>query len=87
MSRWWYLAVFAPILNLWLGYRCVACPPGYAYYKKMDAAGIGLAILYWSSVLAGAYILSRASAPLLEMIQNVEWSNHINTAIRDFKTS
>jgi hypothetical protein len=47
MSRWWYLGNFVPFLNLWLGYRCFACPAGYAYHKKMDGIGIALAILYW----------------------------------------
>ena len=47
MSRWWYLASFVPILNLWLGYRCFACPADYAEHGKMDRAGIILAILYW----------------------------------------
>jgi GYF domain 2 len=47
MSRWWYLASFVPILNLWLGYRCFACPAGYAEHGKMDRAGIVLAFLYW----------------------------------------
>lgn len=46
MSRWWILAVFVPILNLWLGYRCLVCPAGYGYHKKLDGAGITLAILY-----------------------------------------
>lgn len=47
MSRWWFLGAFIPLLNLWLGYRCFACPPGYAYHKKLDGAGIALAIFYW----------------------------------------
>ena len=53
MSGWWFLGNFVPILNLWVGYRCFACPPGYAIYKKMDRAGIVLAILYWLLMLAG----------------------------------
>jgi hypothetical protein len=47
MSRWWLLGLFVPLLNLWVAYRCFACPAGYAYHKKLDGAGIGLAILYW----------------------------------------
>jgi hypothetical protein len=51
MSRWWFFGIFVPALNLWIGYRCFACPPGYAYHKKIDGAGIALAILYWLSFL------------------------------------
>jgi len=51
MSRWWYLASFVPILNLWLGYRCFACPAGYDAHGKMDRTGIVLAILYWLSLI------------------------------------
>ena len=51
MSRFWLLAVFAPVLNLWLGYRCFACPAGYARHKKLDPPGIVLAVLYWLVVL------------------------------------
>jgi hypothetical protein len=47
MSKWWYLANFVPILNLWIGYRCFACPAGYAHHKKLDGVGIFLAIIYW----------------------------------------
>lgn len=53
MSGWWFLGNFVPLLNLWVGYRCFACPPGYAVHKKMDGAGIILAILYWLLVLVG----------------------------------
>lgn len=47
MSRWWYLGNLVPFLNLWVGYRCFACPAGYAYHKRMDGIGIALAIFYW----------------------------------------
>ncbi len=52
MSRVWLLAMLAPVLNLWLGYRCFACPPGYAYHKKLDGTGIALAILYGMAMTA-----------------------------------
>lgn len=52
MSRWWFLGNFVPIVNLWIGYRCFACPPGYANHGKMDKAGIILAIVYWLSLIA-----------------------------------
>lgn len=64
MSRWWFLAGLVPVLNLWIDYRCIACPAGYAVHKKMDGVGIMLAILYWLLVLvmvasiAGMCILS-----------------------------
>lgn len=51
MSRWWFLANFVPILNIWTGYRSFACPAGYAYHKKLDGIGIFLAIIYWLTLL------------------------------------
>ncbi len=47
MSRWWILGSLVPLLNVWVGYRCFACPGGYAFHKKLDGAGIFLAIVYW----------------------------------------
>ncbi|MEI6675573.1 MAG: GYF domain-containing protein [Verrucomicrobiota bacterium] len=52
MSRWWYLGHLVPFLNVWVGYRCFACPAGYAYHKKMDGIGIALAIIYWLLIVA-----------------------------------
>ncbi len=52
MSRWWYLGHLVPLLNLWVGYRCFACPAGYAYHKKMDGIGVVLAIIYWLLIVA-----------------------------------
>jgi hypothetical protein len=51
MSRWWYLVNFVPIFNFWVGYRCFACPAGYAYHKKLDGVGVALALFYWLFVV------------------------------------
>lgn len=64
MSRWWYLANFVPFLNFWLGYRIFACPPGYGYHKKLDRAGVVLAILYWLLVIV-AILVAAAFVALL----------------------
>jgi hypothetical protein len=57
MSRWWVLGLLVPGLNWWLGYRALACPPGYAYNRKLDAIGWVLAVLYWLTIVAGLAVL------------------------------
>ncbi len=62
MSRWWFLIGFVPVLNIWLEYRCFACPPNYANTKDLDGTGIVLAVVFWLSILVtviafGAIIL------------------------------
>ncbi len=52
MRRLWFFGLFAPILNLWLGYRLFACPPGYAEHKRLGALGWILSLLYWLPFLA-----------------------------------
>jgi hypothetical protein len=52
MSRVWFLGLFVPLLNLWVWYRLFACPPGYAYHKKLDPLGWVLAVLYWLTNIA-----------------------------------
>lgn len=52
MSRWWYLGNLVPLLNFWVLYRMSVCPAGYAYHRKLDGAGIFLAILYWLGMVA-----------------------------------
>ena len=59
MNRMWGLAFFAPILNLWVGYRCFACPAGFAHHKKQDFRGIALAVVYWL-VMLSAILLAAA---------------------------
>ena len=68
MSRAWFFGLFAPFLNLWVWYRLFACPPGYAYHKKLDPVGWVLAVLHWGSLLVmvagfgfAAYTLTQAA--------------------------
>lgn len=63
MSRWWWLGNYVPLLNLWVAYRCFACPAGYAFHKKLDGIGVVLAILYWLSL-----VLSIVAAGLMVAI-------------------
>jgi hypothetical protein len=54
MNRAWFFGLFAPILNLWIGFRIFACPEGYAEHRKLDGIGWILAFIYWVSVLLAA---------------------------------
>lgn len=52
MSRVWFLGLLVPLLNIWLGYRLLACPAGYVEHKKLGTLGWVLAILYWAPLIA-----------------------------------
>lgn len=60
MSRFWYLGMIIPLVNIWLCYRCVACPSGYAFHKKIDATGVLLALVYWSLLIGAAALVATA---------------------------
>jgi hypothetical protein len=70
MSRWWLLAACIPGLNLWLGYRCFACPPGFACHRKLDGPGIALAALYWGVMVAVIWMLIFKPAKLANLVGN-----------------
>ncbi len=82
MSRWWYLGNFVPILNFWVGYRCFACPAGYAYHKKLDGAGIALAIIYWLVLVAAILAAIAILALMFGMIGDPELQDQIREAMR-----
>lgn len=64
MSHWWIFAAIAPIINLWVGFRCLACPSGYACHKRLDGRGRALATVYWLLVLGGLSFIAATTAPL-----------------------
>jgi hypothetical protein len=82
MSRWWFLGNFVPILGFWVGYRCFACPGGYAYHKKLDGAGIFLAIVYWLLLAIGLVAVALMIAVLLGALGSPEVKDQILEAIR-----
>lgn len=82
MSRWWFLGNLVPILGFWVGYRCFACPGGYAYHKKLDGAGIFLAIVYWLLLAIGLVATALALAVLLGGVGSPEIKQQILEAIR-----
>jgi uncharacterized membrane protein YhaH (DUF805 family) len=82
MSRWWYFANFVPILNLWIGYRCFACPAGYAYHKKLDGAGVALAILYWLLVVLTVLVIVAVVALWFGVIDSPAIQEQLREALR-----
>ena len=79
MSRWWFLGNFVPFLNFWVGYRCFACPGGYAYHKKLDGAGVFLAIIYWLMLV----IVLLAVVALIALLYGAIGTPEIQQQIRD----
>ncbi len=72
MSGWWWLGMMMPFLNIWLGYRCFACPSGYAFHKKLDGVGIFLAIIYWLLIVVGVLAIAAVVAILSGAYVNPE---------------
>lgn len=75
MSRLWFFGLLVPLLNLWLGYRLFACPPGYAERKKLGFLGWILAVIYWLPVLAaigiGVMIAIKGPAMIEDLIEKI----------------
>jgi hypothetical protein len=82
MSRWWFLANFVPILNLWVGFRCFACPAGYVYHKKLGGAGVVLALFYWLFVGLGILAIAATVALLLGSFGDTELQEQCREALR-----
>lgn len=82
MSRWWYLGNFVPFLNFWIGYRCFACPAGYAYHKKLDGPGIALAILYWLMFVVGILVMVAMVVFMFGMVNDPEMQKQFDEPLR-----
>lgn len=82
MSRLWCFAAFAPVLNLWIGYRCIVCPAGYAYQRKLDKPGIALAIVYWLVVLGILTVIAATLALLFGAVESPVLQGQLRHFIR-----
>ena len=67
MNRRWWLGHAVFPLNIWIYYRCVACPPEYADHETMDRAGVVLAIIYFLVVFVGLGALVVAFIGIIEI--------------------
>lgn len=85
MSRWWFLAHLIPFVSLWTNYRCFACPEGYAVHKRMDGAGIFLAIVYWLVVAAGFAAIAFLIAILAGAAGNPEIQQQLKDGLEQFR--
>jgi len=72
MSRWWFLGVFVPFLNVWVWYRTYCCPGGFAFHKKLDGIGLVLAIFYWLLVALNVLAIIAVIAVMMGMIGDPE---------------
>ncbi len=56
MSRWWAVVLAIPVLNFWVGFRCLVCPSGYAYHRKLDRSGMATALAVLALAPAAWYL-------------------------------
>ncbi len=82
MSGMWAIGLLVPLLNIWVGFRCFACPAGYGYHKKLDGIGIFLAIIYWLFVLICILSVAAVVALLFGAIGSPEIQEKIREAIQ-----
>lgn len=82
MCRWWILGFAVPILQFWVGFRCFACPGGYAYHKKLDGPGILLAVIYWLLVASLFVACGLATAIYLGLMGSAELQEQVRETLR-----
>ncbi len=82
MSGWWWFGNLVPFLNVWIGYRCFACPGGYAFHKKLDGVGVFLAIVYWLLIVALILAVAAMVALLFGVIGTPELQQKLREVIQ-----
>ncbi len=84
MSRWWYLVLIVPIINIWVIYRIYVCPAGYAVHKKLDSAGTVLAIFFWLIFAFFLLMVVGIVLVMLGMVGDPEMLKQMEEAFRPF---
>jgi hypothetical protein len=65
----------------------LACPAGYAYHKKLDGAGIALAILYWGLILLSLLVVVGVILIIGGAMGSPELQREIEQFIRELEQS
>lgn len=65
MSGWAVLWTFVPFLNIWIGWRMIACPAGYEHHRTLDKAGKVI-----SGIFIGFFALGIIANILAAFLQN-----------------
>lgn len=87
MSGWWLFGLLVPILNLWLGYRLLACPAGYSGRRKLDAPGMLVAFLYWGSLIAGIGLTTAAGVGAFGELKESGMLHEITSQFNELRKS
>lgn len=62
LSGWWVLGLIVPILNIWVGFQCLAAPEGYAQHKTLDTAGKVIIGLFLGAIVLAIAVVVLAGA-------------------------
>ncbi len=84
MTWWWSFALLVPGLNLWLIYRCFACPAGYAFNKKIDLPGLMIAIIFWIGILVVTLFFIPSLGSLFDSVCGPEFRAQAQRIISSF---
>jgi uncharacterized membrane protein YhaH (DUF805 family) len=87
MSGWWVLGLIVPLLNLWLGYRLLACPAGYSARRKLDVSGKLVAVLYWGVLIAGIGLSVAAGVGAFGEMKESGMLQDITTQLNELRKS
>ncbi|HEY1120745.1 MAG TPA: DUF4339 domain-containing protein [Haloferula sp.] len=87
MSGWWLLGLMFPVLNVWLGYRLLACPAGYSVGRKLDGPGKFVAFLYWGSLIAGIGLSVAAGVGAFGELKESGMLQDITTQFKELRKS
>ncbi|MEK7953153.1 GYF domain-containing protein [Luteolibacter soli] len=87
MSGLWFFGLLVPVLNIWLGYRLLACPAGYSVGRKLDTAGKLVAVLYWGTLIAGIGLSVAAGVGAFGELKESGMLQEITTQFNDLRKS
>jgi len=83
MSGWSIFGLLVPVLNLWLGYRLLACPGGYSTRRKLDVPGKLMAVLYWGTLVAGIGLGIAAGVGAFGELKESGWLQETKTQFNE----